>query len=223
MTFKNISLCALLLVSSLVVQAQNIGTSAPNPQIGQILQQAPNLQKNILTLGLAAFNHAKEEGMPVKDVLTIIDYSKPSFEKRFFVIDLDNSKVLFDTYVAHGKSSGDVYASHFSNQARSDASSLGVYLTGNTYMGKHGYSLRLYGLEKGINDNLYKRTVVIHPAWYVDPSFLQQHGRLGRSWGCPALSEEDSQPIIQTIKDNSIILAYYPDQNWLSHSTFLSA
>jgi len=222
MILKKIWLLALLLTSSLAVQAQNTA-SAPAPHINQILQQAPNLQKNILTLGLAAFNHAKEEGIPVKDVLTIIDYSKPSFEKRFFVIDLDNSKVLFDTYVAHGKSSGDVYASHFSNQASSDASSLGVYLTGDTYMGKHGYSLRLYGLEKGVNDNLYKRTVVIHPAWYVDPSFLQQHGRLGRSWGCPALSETESQPIIQTIKDNSIILAYYPDQNWLSHSTFLSA
>lgn len=192
---------------------------SPNEQA--ILQQAPDLNPHVLDLGLKAFFNTREKGFGQKNLLTIIDYSKPSSDKRLWVIDLSNNEVLFDTYVAHGKQSGDNYANHFSNQPRSLSSSLGVYLTGDTYQGKHGNSLRLYGLETGFNNNAYRRTIVMHSAWYVSQSFLDSHGRLGRSWGCPAVSEEEAPAIIKTIKQGSVLLAYYPDKDWLSRSQFV--
>lgn len=186
-----------------------------------LLNQAPDLNPHVLDLGLRAFSHVREKGFGHKDYLTIIDYSKPSTEKRLWVIDLDRNTVLFDTFVAHGKDSGDNYANHFSNQSHSFSSSIGVYLTGDTYEGKNGHSLRLYGLEAGFNDNAFRRAIVMHPAWYVSPSFLRDHGRLGRSWGCPAISEAEAPEIIKTIKQGSVVLAYYPDKNWLNNSQYV--
>ncbi len=121
------------------------------------------------------------------DVLTIIDFSKPSTEKRLFVFDIQNMKVLYQTYVAHGVNSGTLYAKRFSNKPGSNMSSLGFYITGETYIGQHGYSLRLDGLETGINNNANKRAIVMHSADYASTGFINARGYLGRSYGCPAI------------------------------------
>ncbi|MBU0455761.1 MAG: murein L,D-transpeptidase catalytic domain family protein [Pseudomonadota bacterium] len=188
----------------------------------KILNQANGLNPQVLNVALKAYQHARNMGLDKQQILTIIDYSKPSSDKRLWVIDLKKDQVDYSVHVAHGKDSGNNYAHFFSDQPRSLASCIGVIETGATYQGEHGYSLRLKGLEKGYNDTMYSRAVVMHSAWYVTPSFLQKYGRLGRSWGCPALNPQSSTPIINTIKDGTIIVAYYPDQSWLTHSKFLA-
>lgn len=144
-------------------------------------------------------------------ILTIVDFSKPSNEKRFFVIDVKNKKILHKELVAHGKNTGMLFAKNFSNIAHSLQSSLGMYLTAETYHGKHGYSLRLDGVVKGMNDKARQRAIVIHGANYVSESFAKTHGRLGRSFGCPALSYDVSTPIINTIKNQSCLFLYHPE------------
>ncbi|MDG2403109.1 MAG: murein L,D-transpeptidase catalytic domain family protein, partial [Amylibacter sp.] len=133
------------------------------------------------------------------------------------------NQVLYNTYVAHGKNSGDLYATHFSNTPESRESSLGAYVTQNSYIGGKGLALNLKGLESGYNNNAFSRRVVIHGAWYVQPEFIQSHGRAGRSWGCPAVSTTIAKPIINTIKDGSMVFAYYPDKNYINHSHYAHA
>lgn len=143
-----------------------------------------------------------------KEVLTLIDFTKPSNEERLLVLDMAEGKLLFHSLVAHGRNSGDLYATRFSNRPESHQSSLGLYLTEGTYTGKNGYSLRLNGLEKGINDNALARAIVIHGAAYADPSVCRGGRRLGRSWGCPALPPALNRPIIDTIKGGSVLYIY---------------
>jgi hypothetical protein len=153
-----------------------------------------------------------------ENLITIIDFSKPSTEKRLYVIDLKNQKLLYHTLVAHGKNSGMAEARKFSNTNRSLQSSLGIYSTAEIYFGKHGYSLRLDGLEKGFNDNARKRAIVIHGAKYVSTDFIKDHGRLGRSWGCPAIPTELTNEIIDLIKGGSCLYIYADDENYLDNS-----
>lgn len=153
-----------------------------------------------------------------EDILTIIDFSKPSTEKRLFILDLKEQKILHHTYVAHGKNTGENLATKFSNTRGSNQSSLGLFRTAESYYGKHGYSLRLDGLEKGFNDKARERAVVMHSAWYVSEDFIQKHGRLGRSFGCPALPMELSQEIIDLIKGGSCLYIYADDSNYLKNS-----
>jgi len=148
-----------------------------------------------------------------KPILTLIDFSKASTEERFYVIDMENRKVLFKSHVAHGRNSGYNYATSFSNVRGSHQSSLGFFLTGRTYHGRHGLSLILHGLEKGINDNAKVRTIVIHGADYSDPRQIPSRGRLGRSWGCPALPHALTRPIINTIKDGSLLYIFSERHN----------
>jgi hypothetical protein len=143
-----------------------------------------------------------------REVLTIIDFTKPSTDKRLWVIDMARQQVLFHTHVAHGQGSGGNYATHFSNRTGSHQSSLGLYLTGTAYTGGNGYSLLLDGLEPGVNDNARARAVVVHGAAYANPSVIASTGRLGRSWGCPALPVDQTRPIIDAIKDGSILYIY---------------
>ncbi len=156
-------------------------------------------------------------------IITIIDFSKPSDEKRLFILDAITGKVLFKTLVAHGRNSGQDIAKKFSNAASSFASSLGFYITSDTYIGKHGYSLRLNGCEKGFNDNAYKRAIVVHGAEYVSESFIQQNGFLGRSHGCPAIPSALSQKIIDVIKDGSCLFIYSPVKTYLTQSALLKS
>jgi hypothetical protein len=142
---------------------------------------------------------------PKKDILTIIDYSKPSYEKRFYVIDLKNRKLLYNTLVAHGKNSGEIECTHFSNRPRSLQSSPGFYLTAESYSGRQGYSLRIDGLEPGINDLARARAIVIHGAEYVCQRYVEDFGYIGRSWGCPALPLDVNKKIIDLIKGGSCL------------------
>jgi len=153
-----------------------------------------------------------------EDIVSIIDFSKPSTEKRLFILDLKEQKILYHTFVAHGKNTGVNVATKFSNNRGSNQSSLGLFRTADSYHGKHGYSLRLDGLEKGFNDNARIRAVVIHSAWYVSEDFIQKHGRLGRSWGCPALPVELSKEIIDLIKGGSCLYIYANDTHYLENS-----
>ena len=171
---------------------------------------------------LEGFYLLREKGVVQKDLLTIVDFSLSSREKRLWVIDMNSNKILFNSLVAHGKNSGDDYASDFSNKKESNKSSLGFFATGEVYNGKHGMSLKLDGLEKGINDNARQRAVVVHGAAYVSNVFLKSHNRLGRSQGCPAIPVELSKKIIQTIKDKSCLFIYHPSINYLEVSKLVS-
>ncbi len=189
--------------------------------VAKIVSQAPELNPNVLTLALKGFMYAKEHGSAHKNILTVVDYTIPSAQKRMWVINLDNDKVLMNLRVAHGKNSGLNNATQFSNQAGSDESSLGVYSTGDAYSGKHGLSLRVNGLEAGLNSNAASRAVVIHPAAYVSPSFVSSHGRTGRSWGCFAVDPTQANQLIDLTKGGSVIFAYAPQENHDNNITHL--
>lgn len=154
-------------------------------------------------------------------ILTLVDYTRPSAERRLWVLDLDRGAVRFHERVAHGRESGLGLARRFSNVPGSRQSSLGLFRTGETYDGRHGYSLRLEGLEPGTNDRALERGIVVHGADYATPRFAAKHGRLGRSWGCPALDPAIHRDVIDTIRDGTALFAHYPDPDWLDRSPFL--
>lgn len=164
------------------------------------------------TQALKGFYLLKEQGKVKKDILTIIDFSLSSNVKRLWVIDLNTKTILFNSLVAHGRNTGEEFANSFSNTNSSNKSSLGFYLTGEVYNGKHGKSLKLDGLERGVNDNARPRGIVVHAADYVSESFIKNNHRLGRSQGCPALPEELSEEIISVIKDKSCLYIYHPSR-----------
>jgi hypothetical protein len=211
------SLITTSLFSSFLIFA-----NSNNDLADKFASQTHDLKPQVVQLALNAQDNAEKKGLVHnKQYVTVIDYSLPSTDKRLWVLDLKNQKVVYNTYVAHGKNSGQNYATQFSNDPRSKESSIGVYVTEGTYSGHHGNSLRLEGLDKGYNSNAESRGIVMHSADYVDENIIENYGRLGTSWGCPALNPQIAQPIINTIKGGSVILAYYPDQNWLKHSQYL--
>lgn len=180
------------------------------------------LSKQAFVEGLKGYGILRSQGKLNNDnIISIADFSLPSTQKRLFVIDLENFKLLFRTYVAHGRNSGTEYAKKFSNSPESHMSSLGFYVTRQTYFGEHGLSLRLEGEEKGINDNAASRAIVIHPADYVSENSVKSLGYLGRSYGCPALPKKLAAPIIRTIKDGSCFFVYSDDQKYTSRSQLL--
>jgi hypothetical protein len=155
------------------------------------------------------------------DILSIVDFSLPSYKKRLFVIDMATGSLLFNTYVAHGRNSGQAIAKSFSNHTSSFKSSLGFYITGDTYIGDNGYSLRLQGKEKGINDNAFNRRIVMHGAPYVSEDMIAQKGYLGRSLGCPAVPQEVHKEIIETIRNGSCLFIYNHNKTYLSKSALV--
>ncbi len=189
-------------------------------RIKTLLQdQAPTLKPEVIQEVLTTLTCANQHGVSHNSVLTIIDFSLPSSEKRLWIFDLEKRKLLFHTYVSHGINSGALLSEYFSNKGNSKASSIGVYNTGDPYLGRHGLSLKLYGLDKNFNDNAYNRFIVVHGSWYVDENFVKKYGRVGRSWGCPTVPVQLTKPIIDTIKENSLLVAYYPN-DWLQKSKF---
>jgi len=181
------------------------------------------LNRKAFEMAQQGFEKLKAEGAIMNDnIISIIDFSLPSTEERLYVVDLKNYQVLYKTYVAHGKNSGTVMANSFSNTPSSNKSSLGFYKTLGTYIGKHGYSLRLQGLERGINDNAYERAIVMHGADYVSPAYIPKLGFIGRSQGCPAVSNKDATPIINTIKGGSCLFIYSPNEFYQEHSSVFS-
>jgi hypothetical protein len=188
-----------------------------------------SLNLDSLELSRSAFDAALKgyyklvgEGAILRDnVLSIVDFSLPSSKKRLFVLDLETGSLLFNTYVSHGRNSGLDRATRFSNAVNSFKSSLGFYITGNTYKGQHGYSLKLLGVEKGINDKAFERGIVIHAADYVNEKLAATRGYIGRSLGCPALPVKLYKPIIREIKDGSCLFVYAPDTTYTTSSTVL--
>ncbi len=157
-----------------------------------------------------------------KRILTICDFTLSANTKRMWVIDLNKRKVILHTHVSHGQASGKEYAQVFSNKSGSHKSSIGFYITAETYSGKHGYSLRLFGMDKGFNSAAYNRDIVVHGADYVSPEYINWNKCLGRSWGCPAVSNKLSEKLINTIKDNTCLYIHYPDSRYLSKSYWLN-
>lgn len=218
----------LVLSSSVpIVQARSIEPPATigqaRPDIAQtLLRQAPGLTADALRLALRAVDSAAREGLVTRrDLLTVIDYSLPSTQPRLFVFDLAQEKLLYRELVAHGVNSGDNLTTRFSNVLNSRATSIGLFVTAETYFGSNGYSLRLRGLDRGFNDRALVRAIVMHGAPYVSDATARTLGRLGRSWGCPALPAKVSKKIIDQVKGGSPIFAYYPDPDWLRESRFL--
>lgn len=158
-----------------------------------------------------------------KNIFTLIDFSKPSTEERLYVFDLDRKKMLHHSHVSHGRNSGGNYATSFSNESGSHKSSLGFYLTGDTYQGRNGYSMFLHGLEPGINDKALERAIVVHGAAYANPtSVIRNGGRLGRSHGCPALPEAVNREIIDAIKGGTVMFIYADDRTYLAQSELVA-
>jgi hypothetical protein len=186
--------------------------------------EAPGLDTDVLRLALSAATCASRRGVVTEPVLlTVIDYSMPSTKPRLWVLDLETGKVRFKELVAHGKGSGKKETERVSNRPGSRQSSHGLFLTGEAYTGQNGYSLKLHGLEEGFNHRAHERAIVLHGAWYVSAEFAKKHGRLGRSWGCPAVPASVARKIIDTIQGGTLLFAYFPDDEWLRSSEFLGA
>jgi hypothetical protein len=215
-------LCAGMLLMS-APQSRAACAAAPNESLAkQLLGQAPGLRAEVLRMALRATECASEQGLVKrKNLLTVIDYSLPSSQPRLFTFDLAAKKLVFRELVAHGKNSGGNIANFFSNSPGSLATSLGLFVTADTYIGSNGYSLRLKGLEEGVNDMAMDRAIVMHGASYVSRAAVRALGRLGRSWGCPAVRKEVARKMIDTLRGGSPIFAYYPDQKWLKQSEFV--
>jgi len=197
---------------------------AAEPEV--ILEQSINLRPEVLELALEAYEQAEEGGFVRREVLTIIDYELSSYQQRLWVIDMDEGRVLHQEWVAHGmgkpRGSGGTMeeALSFSNDKGTLKSSLGLFITAETYHGRHGYSLKLDGLEEGVNDNARERLIVIHGAKYVTPDRANDQ-LVGRSWGCPAVRPGISKQLIDAIKGGSVLWIFYPHEEWLEESEFL--
>ncbi|EWC43354.1 murein L,D-transpeptidase catalytic domain family protein [Stutzerimonas stutzeri] len=183
---------------------------------------APRLDRQVLTHAVAAMQCAVNNGASAAQRLAVIDFSLPSSERRLWIFDLQQERLLLEDLVAHGQKSGDNHATRFSNLVGSHQSSIGLFRTAESYSGKHGYSLRMDGLEPGINDRARERAIVIHPAAYVDPSWIATQGRIGRSQGCPAVRPEVARMVVDSLKGGQFMFSWYPDQQWLRSSAYLN-
>lgn len=192
-----------------------VATAATFSEIG-------TMDRDVLDLALGAASCAVRSGA-VKSprTLTVIDYSRPSSQQRLWVLDMKTGELLYEELVAHGQGTGADIATKFSNKDESHQTSLGLFVTESTYVGRNGYSLRLEGLDKGFNDRARERAIVMHGAPYVSEAFVKANGRLGRSWGCPAVSDTVARELIDRVKGGSLVFAYYPDAQWLKTSKYL--
>jgi hypothetical protein len=224
---RSLSLSALAFVLSVAPVVCDAAPAKPREReslVGSLVRQAPGLKADVLRMALDASASAAERGLVKRrDLITVIDYSIPSTQPRLFVFDLAARKLLFRELVAHGKNSGGKYTESFSNSPGSLATSLGLFVTADTYIGSNGYSLRLRGLEAGVNDRAWDRAIVMHGASYVSRAAIRALGRLGRSWGCPAVRKEVARKLIDTVRGGSPVFAYYPEQTWLKSSQFVAA
>ena len=221
---------------ALAVAGTGIAPVQANPRVGEtipvevaetleeaLLRQATTLDPRVLQLALASHDTAHKKGLLADPrTLTVIDYSIASVEPRFWVFDLAQRTLLFEEQVAHGKNSGNLMATSFSNRDQSLQTSLGLFVTRDIYFGKHGESLRLEGLEPGVNDHAMSRAIVIHGAEYVSKNAIASLGFLGRSWGCPALSRTVATKVINRIQGGSAVFSFYPDREWIANSQFLA-
>jgi len=215
---------SLLLLSGIAAQVRVTASSSMLSMTAGAwaAEDVGDIDREVFHLALSAASCAVRSG-DVTDVqtLTVIDYSLPSTKKRLWIFDLRERSLLYEELVAHGSGSGADLATAFSNDPDSHQSSLGLFRTDTSYVGKNGYSLRLHGLDEGFNDMAYERAIVMHGAAYVSDDAIRQQGRLGRSWGCPALRAGIARDVIDTVKGHGLVFAYYPDANWLKSSKYL--
>lgn len=184
--------------------------------------QAPSLDVSVLGKALSAMQCAISRGARSARNLAVIDFSLPSSEQRLWIFDLEQRRLLLRELVAHGQGSGGNRATSFSNVEGSHQSSIGLFRTAESYTGRHGYSLRMDGLEPGINDAARERAIVIHGADYVAPDWIDRQGRIGRSLGCPAVPREVADTVVDSLKDGQFLFSYYPDPGWLASSGYLN-
>jgi hypothetical protein len=216
------ALTALLCARGLAATPTTLAAGTAAPGAAWDSAAIGTIDPRVLQLALGAAQCAVQAGRVTNPpTLTVIDYSKPSTVPRLWTFDLRSRALVYEELVAHGQGSGDNFATTFSNDAETHRTSLGLFVTSDTYIGKNGYSLRLDGLDPGFNDRARERAIVVHGAAYVSAAFARDHGRLGRSWGCPALSEGVAKSVIDRIKDGSLLFSYYPDQQWLQASPYL--
>lgn len=188
----------------------------------ELALKAAGAKANVIHLAVAAMQCATSDAKSAPKTLAVIDYSLPSSQQRLWVFDLAQRKLILQEYVAHGRNSGENYANSFSNVNGSYQSSLGLFRTLSPYRGKHGLSLRMEGIEAGVNDNALDRAIVIHGADYVNPALIAKQGRIGRSLGCPAVRRAVAPKLIDNLKDGQYVFAYYPDPQWLTTSAYLT-
>jgi hypothetical protein len=205
------SMCTAVLISALAAFPNAAPSAGLRDTARRLAAVADGPHSGVLDAALAAYDRALRLGVVSNPrLLTVIDYGRPSVEPRLWVLDVDAGTVVFRELVAHGRRSGENMATLFSNDADTHMTSLGLFVTDASYMGSNGYSLRLRGLDPGVNDNAYERAIVIHGASYVSPVVAKSLGRLGRSWGCPAVSLGVARPLIDRIKGGSVVYAHGP-------------
>ena len=215
--------CAVLCGAGVFAPLRNALAAPVDTTLADALARAaPAADSRVVALATRALACAKSSGLAADTrTLSLIDYSLPSTQPRLWVFDIERKSVLFEEWVAHGRNSGDDRPTHFSNAAGSLMSSLGSFVTEDTYLGHNGYSLRLRGLDAGFNDHASDRAIVMHGASYVSADLIRSQQRLGRSFGCPAVRTAIAHQLIDAIRDGSFVFAYYPDRDWLAHSYFL--
>lgn len=212
------ALLGLLCASFTLAPAPDASTIYSNAKLDQF-----SLSEGAFTYAWKGYQHLLEKNKITRQqYLTVCDLSQSSSKKRLYIIDMNNPRLVMQTYVAHGKNSGGEFATKFSNTPESLQTSLGFYITSTTYTGKHGLSLKLQGVDPGFNDKALVRTIVMHGANYVDEARAKAGIFMGRSWGCPAVPAKQSTSIINTIKNGSCLFIYHPDKNYLEHSKILN-
>ncbi|VXB17211.1 L,D-transpeptidase catalytic domain [Pseudomonas sp. 8AS] len=195
--------------------------AANDKLVEDLAQVAPGLDQQALRHAVAAMQCAVNHGAEAASRLAVIDYSQPSTARRLWIFDLQRKRLLLSDYVAHGRRSGENFAQSFSNREGSFQSSLGLFRTAESYRGKHGYSLRMDGLEPGLNDLARERAIVIHGASYVDPRLARSQGRIGRSLGCPAVRPQVARMVVDKLKGGQFLFAWHSDRRWLRNSAYL--
>lgn len=213
------SVCAFTLSLS---SPTSLAVVSPNDLFSGLSGAAPDLDPQVLRYALEATQCAVRNGENYPDRLAVIDFSQPSSKERLWIFDLGQKTLLMRDLVAHGRNSGNLESTRFSNIEGSHQSSIGLFRAAESYRGKHGYSLRLDGLEPGFNDLARQRAIVIHGADYVDPSWVDAYGRIGRSLGCPAVSQDVSDQVVDSLKGGQLVFKYYPDEEWLARSGLLN-
>lgn len=213
-------LASLFAATALIPAAAIAGVAQP-ALVETLTAAAPSANPQVLALAARAAECARNKGvLEGFRHLAVIDYSLPSTKPRMWVFDIERGRLMFQELVAHGRNTGDARSERFSNVEGSHMSSIGLFKTLQTYYGSNGYSLRLSGLDPGFNDNALSRAIVMHGAPYVSSAHAERLGRLGRSWGCPALRPEVARTVIDTLKGGALLFAYYPDSKWLAESPY---
>ena len=202
--------------------AGSVAASPADDLFPGLASSAPDLDPQVLRYALDAAECAVRHGVDVPQRLAVIDFSLPSSEERMWIFNLADQSLLMRELVAHGRNSGNLLSTQFSNIEGSYQSSIGLFRGAESYRGKHGYSLRLDGLEPGFNDLARRRAIVIHGADYVDPSWVDAYGRIGRSLGCPAVRQEITPQVVDNRKGGQLVFKYYPDKEWLTRSGLLN-